>query len=80
MNFEQIVELPDEQVQKVLKNLEMETLVLALKAASPMVKQKFESNMSERACKELNDTLATTGAVEMAKVAAAQEKLLSLLK
>jgi len=80
MDFESLCVLEDEKIQRILKESDMDTLVLALKAASPTVKERIEKNMSVRACEELNQRLSSCSSVEIEKVISAQEKLLSFVQ
>jgi len=49
LEFENIISLDDLIIQKILKKLETEQLVLALKGSSMQIKEKILSNMSEKA-------------------------------
>lgn len=80
MNIENIIELTDLQIQQILENVKMETLVFALKGASPFVKEKIEANMSKRACEQLNELLSKSGAVEIEKVIEAQNTILQSIR
>ena len=46
--FGNFVELADSQIQMLLREIDQRDLVIALKGASPEVKEKFLGNMSER--------------------------------
>lgn len=55
--FENLLELEDRAIQIVLREVESETLIIALKGAQPALRQKFLSNMSQRAAELLAEDL-----------------------
>ena len=44
--FQNLLDLEDRAIQMVLKEVESETLIIALKGAPPALRQKFLANMS----------------------------------
>ena len=55
--FENLLDLEDRAIQMVLKEVESETLIIALKGAPPALRQKFLANMSQRAAELLAEDL-----------------------
>ena len=70
--FEDLTRLVDRDVQSLLKDVNTQQLVLALKGCGPELKQKFLRNMSSRAAEALGEDLAAMGPVKLALVEAAQ--------
>ena len=77
--FDDLVLLDDRSIQKALRPVEMEDLVLALRAADPETYDKIARNMSEHAAAELKEKLAK-GPARMADVEAAQQRILDIVR
>ncbi len=78
--FEDLISLPDNAIQAILKNVESKTLALALKAASNELREKIFNNMSERAASMLKDEIEFLGAVRVKDVEAAQKQILEVVR
>ncbi len=70
--FEDLARLSDRDIQTLSKDLDVSQLTMALKGASPEVKDKFLRNMSTRAAELLADDLAALGPVKLSIVETAQ--------
>lgn len=77
-SFEELSNLEDKLIQLTLKKLENEELVLALKGASPTIKNKFYSNMSKRAVEIIEKEIKKLGATPLADIKNAQEKVVNI--
>ncbi len=66
--FSDIVDLDDRTVQLVLRQVEAAELALALKGATPAVRDKVFRNMSERAAAALQEEVEVLGPVRTAQV------------
>lgn len=66
--FEDLTRLGDRDIQALLKEIESNQLILALKGASPEIKDKFLRNMSSRASQLLADDMAALGPVRLSVV------------
>lgn len=75
--FDNLLELDDRSAQRLLRDIEGQQLVLALKGAEEQVKEKFLNNMSKRAREMLVDDLESTGPVKVSDVEAAQKEVLA---
>jgi flagellar motor switch protein FliG len=53
--FEDVLNLDDRTVQRILRNLPTTDLAVALKGVNPQLRAKFAKNMSERAASDLAD-------------------------
>ena len=73
--FIDLKRLPDRAIQTLLKNVERETLVLALRGATPDMRTLFLSNMSTRAGQDLVDEIDLLGPVPRTNVTKAQEQI-----
>ena len=65
-------------VQNMLKEVERKDLSLALKGADGPTREKFFSNMSERAAQYLADDMEAMGPVRLSEVEEAQQQIIAL--
>jgi len=73
--FEDLASLGDRDVQQLLKEIDGARLVLALKGATPELREKVLRNMSSRAAEAVREDLAAMGPVRVALVEEAQAEL-----
>ena len=73
--FEDLRTLADRDLQALLREIDTTRLALALKGATPEVKQKFMQNLSSRAAQMLEDDLAAMGPVKLSAVETAQGEI-----
>lgn len=78
--FEDLLEVDDSAIVSILKEISTDELKLALKAASDELKEKFFSNMSERAGMMLKEDLETMGPVKLKDVEQAQQAIIRVAK
>jgi flagellar motor switch protein FliG len=78
--FEDIMNLQDKDIQKILKEVDRKDLALALKTADQNLRNKIFSNMSERAADLLKEELQYMGMVKLKEVEAAQAKIIDIIK
>ncbi|MER3425028.1 MAG: flagellar motor switch protein FliG, partial [Nitrospiraceae bacterium] len=78
--FDDLVNVDDRGIQELLKEASKEDLTLALKAASPEVRDKIFRNMSSRAAEMLKDDLEARGPVKLSEVERAQQNILKLCR
>ncbi|MDQ7031532.1 MAG: flagellar motor switch protein FliG [Desulfonauticus sp.] len=78
--FEDIMQLDDRAIREVLKEVSNEDLTLALKTAPPELKEKFFSNMSERAANMIKEDLEIMGPVKLSDVEAAQQNIVKIVR
>jgi flagellar motor switch protein FliG len=67
-------------VQAVLKEVQSESLVLALKGAMPEMREKVFRNMSSRAAETLREDLEGRGPVRVSDVEAEQKEILKIVR
>ncbi|AXW87621.1 flagellar motor switch protein FliG [Lonsdalea iberica] len=78
--FENLVEVDDRSIQRLLQEVESESLLIALKGAEEPLREKFLRNMSQRAAEILRDDLATRGPVRMSQVENEQKAILLIVR
>ena len=78
--FDDLENLDDRAVQALLKEIQTESLVIALKGASPELRAKVFQNMSTRAAEALREDLESRGPVRVAEVEAEQKELLKTVR
>ncbi|EHD22018.1 MULTISPECIES: flagellar motor switch protein FliG [Brenneria] len=78
--FENLVDVDDRSIQRLLQEVESESLLLALKGAEEPLREKFLRNMSQRAAEILRDDLATRGPVRMSQVENEQKAILLIVR
>ena len=78
--FDDLIKLDDKGVQAVLKEVQSESLLLALKGATPELRDKFFRNMSKRAAETLKEDLEGRGPVRVSDVEAEQKEILKIVR
>lgn len=78
--FEDLIQVDDKSLMAILKEINNETLMMAMKTASEELKEKIFKNMSERAAQMLKEDLEVMGPVRLRDVEAAQQTILSVAK
>jgi flagellar motor switch protein FliG len=78
--FEDMNKLDDKGFQSVLKEVQSESLVIALKGATPELREKVFRNMSTRAAENLREDLESRGPVRVSEVEAEQKEMLKIVR
>ncbi|HEV8689680.1 MAG TPA: flagellar motor switch protein FliG [Ideonella sp.] len=78
--FEDMNKLDDKGFQAVLKEVQSESLVIALKGATPELREKVFKNMSTRAAETLREDLESRGPVRVSEVEAEQKEMLKIVR
>ena len=78
--FENLVEVEDRSIQRILQEIESESLIIALKGAQPELREKFFRNMSRRQADIMVEDLASRGPVRMSQVEAEQKNILMIVR
>ncbi len=73
--FEDILKIDDRGIREILKNVESQQLLLALKTGSDEMKDKIFSNLSERAAEMLREDMEVMGPVRLTEVEVAQQNI-----
>ena len=74
--FENLADVDDRGMQAILREVQQEALMKAIKGADEVLKEKILSNMSKRAAEMLADDLDAMGPVRISEVEAAQKEIL----
>lgn len=75
--FENLLEVDDRAIQAILREVQQDVLMKALKGADETLRDKILKNMSKRAAEMLADDLEAMGPVRVSEVETAQKEILS---
>jgi len=78
--FDDLEKIDDKGIQSLLKEVQSESLVLALKGANPELREKVFRNMSTRAAETLREDLESRGPVRLSEVEAEQKEMLKIVR
>lgn len=78
--FEDLTELNDRSMQRLLRDVPGDKLAVALRGADGKVKDRITANMSERAAQMLVEDMEAKGPVKVADVEAAQKEILGIAR
>jgi len=78
--FEDLNELDDRGIQALLKEVQSEALIVALKGADQALRDKVLKNMSTRAAETLREDLEAKGPVRVSEVEAEQREILKIVR
>jgi flagellar motor switch protein FliG len=78
--FDNLLDLENTAIQLILKEVESEALIISLKGAQPALRQKFLSNMSQRAAELLAEDLDSRGPVRVSEVETQQRRILQVVR
>lgn len=78
--FENLLGLEDRSVQLLLKEIESESLIIALKGAPQEIRDKFLKNMSQRAAEALREDIEVRGPVRVSQVETEQKSILLIVR
>jgi len=77
--FEDLMEIEDRSIQLILREVQSESLIVALKGASEELREKILKNMSQRAAEMLREDLESKGPVKLSEVEAEQKQILKIV-
>lgn len=78
--FENLLEIDDRGIQLVLREVQSESLIIALKGASEELREKIFKNMSKRASEMMREDLEAKGPVRLSEVEANQKEILKIVR
>jgi len=78
--FEDILGMDDRSLQRVLRDVDMKDVALALKGASEALRDKFFKNMSKRAAEMLKEDMQYMGPVRVRDVEEAQQRIVNVIR
>ena len=78
--FEDIIQLKDNAIQRIIREVETKDLAISLKGTREEIKEKIYSNMSERAQAMLKEELEYMGPVRAKEVQEKQTKIVGIIR
>ena len=78
--FDNLVDVDDKGIQAILREVQQDALLKAIKGADDELKDKITRNMSKRAAEMLTDDLEAMGPVRVSEVETAQKEILSVAR
>ena len=78
--FDNLVDVDDRGIQLLLREIQSESLIIALKGAHEALREKFLKNMSARAREALEEDLEAKGPVRVSEVEAEQKEILKIVR
>ena len=78
--FDDISKIDDRGIQTILRDIQQDVLVVALKGANVELREKILKNMSTRAADMLREDLENKGPVKLTEVEAQQKEILNVVR
>ncbi len=78
--FENLLDVDDRGIQLLLREIQSDSLILALKGSSPELREKVFKNMSQRAAEMLREDLESKGPVRLSEVETEQKEILKIAR
>ncbi|EKE75419.1 flagellar motor switch protein FliG [Gallaecimonas xiamenensis] len=78
--FENLAEVDDRAIQALLREVQQDTLIRALKGADDVLREKMFKNMSKRAADLMRDDLEAMGPIRISEVEASQKEILGIAR
>ncbi len=78
--FDNILEIDDRGIQLLLREVQSDSLIVALKGANPDMREKIFKNMSQRAAEMMREDLESKGPVRLSEVEAQQKQILLIVR
>ncbi|NML43410.1 flagellar motor switch protein FliG [Ramlibacter sp. G-1-2-2] len=78
--FSDLLKLDNKSMQRVLREVQNDQLIVALKGAEPELRERVFSNMSTRAAETLREDLDSRGPVKLSDVETQQKDILKLAR
>lgn len=78
--FENLLDIDDRGIQLLLREVQSESLIIALKGTNEALREKIFTNMSQRAAEMLREDLEAKGPVRLSEVEAEQKEILKIVR
>jgi len=78
--FDNIMDIDDRGIQLLLREVQSDALIVALKGAAPELREKIFKNMSQRAAEMMREDLEAKGPVRLSEVEAQQKEILQIVR
>jgi flagellar motor switch protein FliG len=78
--FEKLLALDDRSIRLLLREIDSQSLIVALKVGPPELRQKFLSNMSQRAAELFAEDIEARGPVRLSEVEMQQRTIMQIAR
>ena len=78
--FENIMDIDDRGIQLILREVQSESLIIALKGANEELREKIFKHMSQRAAEMMREDLESKGPVKLSDVESNQKEILKIVR
>jgi len=78
--FDNLIDIDDRSIQLLLREIQSESLIIALKGSKQELRDKIFKNMSQRAGELLREDLEAKGPVKVSEVEAEQKEILKIAR
>ena len=78
--FENIMDIDDRGIQLILREVQSESLIVALKGTNEELREKIFKNMSQRAAEMMREDLESKGPVKLSEVEGNQKEILKIVR
>ncbi|MDR0441198.1 MAG: flagellar motor switch protein FliG, partial [Candidatus Accumulibacter sp.] len=78
--FENLLDIDDRSIQLLLREIQSDSLIMAMKGASETLREKIFKNMSQRAAEMLREDLESRGPVRVSEVENEQKEILKIVR
>lgn len=78
--FDNLLEIDDKGIQIMLREVQSETLIVALKGTTEELREKIFRNMSSRAAEMMKEDLESKGPVRLSEVETQQKQILQIVR
>jgi len=78
--FDDIIEIDNRGIQTILREVQSDTLIIALKGANEELREKIFRNMSQRAAEMMREDLEAKGPVRLSEVEGNQKEILTIVR
>lgn len=78
--FENIMDIDDRGIQLILREVQSESLIIALKGTNEELHEKIFKNMSQRAAEMMREDLESKGPVRLSEVESNQKEILKIVR
>ena len=79
-DFENLAGIDDKSMQFLIRSLDNELIVVALKGADDSLSEKFFSSMSQRAAANIKDEMEVLGPIRLTEVQEAQKAVINVAR
>jgi flagellar motor switch protein FliG len=78
--FDNVLDIDDRGIQLLMREIQSDSLIIALKGTSQALREKIFKNMSQRAAEMLREDLEAKGPVKLSEVEGEQKEILKIVR